>query len=58
MDKKRDRSSEMQVYISKAHHAALKHIAGSQGRTMRSVLERWIDNTFTEAHGGNPTLPK
>lgn len=42
MENKRDRSNEMQVYISKQHHALLKEIAKEQGRSMRLVLERMI----------------
>lgn len=42
MEKKRDRSDEMQVYISKRHHAMLKKIAQEQGRSMRLVVERMI----------------
>lgn len=40
----RDRSKEMQVYISKSHHAMLKEIAETDNRTIRATLELWIDH--------------
>lgn len=42
MMKTRDRSNEMNVYISKQHHLMLKKIAQKEGRSMRVVLERMI----------------
>lgn len=45
----RDRSNEAQVYISKKHHAGLKLIADAEGRTMRKVLENYIDNYLLTA---------
>ena len=46
MNKKRDRSDEGQVYISKAHKARLKLIANAERRTMRAELENWIDSKY------------
>lgn len=44
MENKRDRSNEMQIYISKEHHAALKRLSEAEGRTMRRVIEGLIEN--------------
>lgn len=41
---KRNRNNEMTVYISKKHHSLLKDIASAEGRSMRVVLQRWIES--------------